>query len=297
MHPNTLPFLHALYGSVQGFITLTAIHPNRRRPTPSRHIPTGDEGALHEALDHLQAANQARWGAYLSVATRQADLGRWRRGGKSQLASLPALFVDMDGDPATALQSLNRCPLLPSCIVSSGGGLHSYWVFDEPTADFARADHLLRGLANYFHSDRTNVAQALRLPGTINTKPNRNGAYCDLLDLQPERRYRLEDFIVFTSPPTTRPRFSGLHPSSISMDRWKSISDEIVACLLNEYDGFLKPNGWIAALCPCGHRRDSPGAHFGFNPQTGNGFCFGRHGCLSLPLMCALLNVTIASLA
>ncbi len=296
MDADTLSFLRALYSSVQGFITLTAIHPDRRRPTPSRHIPTGDEGALCEALDCLHTTNQAGWGAYLSVATRKADLGRWRRGGKSQLASLPALFVDMDGDPDAGLLALKRCPLAPSCIVASGGGLHSYWLLQEPTADFARADYLLRGLTGYFQSDRTNVAQALRLPGTINTKPNRNGARCHLLDLQPERRYRLADFNRFAPLPRSRPRLHGSPPSWLAEHRRDALADEIAACLRNHYGGFLKSNGWIAALCPCGHHRDAPGAHFGFNPQTGNGFCFGRHGCLSLGALCTLLSIAVPSL-
>jgi hypothetical protein len=197
----------------------------------------------------------------------------------------------MDGDPAAALLSLNHCPLLPSCIISSGAGLHGYWLFEEPVTDFVRADRLLRGLAHHFQSDRTNVAGALRLPGTINTKPHRNGARCRILDFHPERRYGLADFDVFMPPPA-RPRSSGFHPSPLPADRRQTACNAIVDCLLEQYGGFVKTNGWIAALCPCGHHRDSPGAHFGFNPQTGHGFCFGRHGCLSLPLMCALLNVT-----
>jgi hypothetical protein len=162
MLADTLAFLHALYDEVPGgYLTLTAIHPDRNHPTPSRHVPLHNNLALTGALEHLLAANVRGWGAYFGVAPRRANLGRWRRGGKSHLANLPALFVDMDGDPNAALLSLNRCPLLPSCIISSGGGLHSYWLLREPTVDFARADRLLRGLANYFQSDRTNVAQAL----------------------------------------------------------------------------------------------------------------------------------------
>jgi hypothetical protein len=118
-----------------------------------------------------------------------------------------------------------------------------------------------------------------------------------LLDLHPECRYRLADFDVFMPLPPICPRFSSFQPPSIAVDRRKAISNEIAACLLDQYGGFIKANGWIAALCPYGHHRDSPGAHFGFNPQTGNGFCFGRHGCLSLALMCALLNVTTPSMA
>jgi hypothetical protein len=291
MTTDTLNFFRALYaGMGEGYLTLTAIHPDKQRPTPSRHIPVVNEVALREALECLFAANRAGWGAYLSVATRKADLGRWRRGGKDDLAYLPALFVDIDTDPEDALCALRLFTPAPSCIVSSGAGIHSYWL-TEPMTDFALADRILRGLASYFHADRTNVAQSLRIPGTINTKPQRGGALCHVIDMFPDRRYTLAGFAAFAAPCPTRSIRSSSQPASISTDTRRAISNEIAACLLHQYGGFLKSNGWIAALCPCGHHRDSPGAHFGFNPQTGIGFCFGRHKGLSLQSMCELLNV------
>src|SRR5258708_467795 len=189
MYPITLSFLHALYGSVQGCITLTAIHPDGTRPAVSRHVPVDDNAALEGALERLLTANLMNWGAYVSIATRKADLGRWRRGGRNDLQALPALFVDIDQDPELAVDRLHNFSLPPSCIVRSGRGIHAYWFLKEPTTEFDLTNRILSGLAVRFEGDRTNVVHMLRLPGSINTKPARAGALCHVTDLYPERRY------------------------------------------------------------------------------------------------------------
>ena len=61
--------------------------------------------------------------------------------------------------------------------------------------------------------------------------------------------------------------------------------------LEDQYSGRWQRNGWLAALCPCGHQRDGPGMHFGFNPLSGVGVCLGRHGRLLLKDLCLLLHL------
>ena len=103
--PNdTHAFLTALYRRSGGYLTLSAIHPDKTQPTPSRHIPLVDTPALENGVVDLLAANQGGWGAVFSVATRSADLGRWRRGGSADLYQLPALFADIDRPPREVLR-------------------------------------------------------------------------------------------------------------------------------------------------------------------------------------------------
>jgi hypothetical protein len=298
MYPDTLPFLHAQYGSVQGFITLTAIHPDGRRIAPSRHVPVGNEAALEEALERLHAANAMGWGAYVSIATRKCDLGRWRRGGRGDLLALPALFVDIDQEPEQAIDTLHDFALPPTCIIRSGHGIHAHWILREPTTEFDLANHLLRSLAGKFAGDRTNVVQMLRLPGSINTKPTRAGALCHVVELWPDRRYSLTDFAGFTAASPAqrgkdRPKdFSSL---AFSRDMNRALVSGVVECLVSEFQGYVKPNGYIASLCPCGHCHDQPGAHFNFDPSRACALCFGRHGRLLMKDLCQLLHVDPAS--
>ncbi|MBC7870870.1 MAG: hypothetical protein H7Y09_08525 [Chitinophagaceae bacterium] len=48
-----------------------------------------------------------------------------------------------------------------------------------------------------------------------------------------------------------------------------------------------------SGLCPCGHARDSPGAHFFFNPTVGCGRCHARHGPLWLTDLCSVPGIDV----
>jgi hypothetical protein len=289
---ETVAFLTALYRRSSGYLTLSAIHPNRKQSTPSRHIPLADTSALEVGLRDLLTANRRGWHGLYSVATRQADLGRWQRGSKADLYHLPALFADIDHPPREVLPRLRDTHPPPSAVVLSGGGVHAYWWLSEPTADWTAANAALRGLAQRLDGDRTHIAGALRLPGTVNTKPGRDNARCSLHDLN-DHHYTQEDFIIpmpkqietmaARDPPRRHRRYNNrkLNPQLI-----QAVSSRLLAD-----DGYIQNNGWIAAYCPCGHQRDRPGAHFAFNPSIGVGVCHGRHGRLLLRELCDHLHI------
>lgn len=308
----TLQLMRAIYrGQQAGYLTLTAIHPSKRLPTPSRHISITDRTAVHQALADLLAANAQSWGAYFSVALRKHPLDRWKRGGQSDLLVLPALFADLDGDLSASFERIQQAGLAgmpaPSAMVGSGRGLHLYWLI-TPTTDFRTANLVLAGLAERLGGDVTTAANALRLPGSRNTKPDVNRP-CQLLWLAEKRRYTLADFIPFQAetPPPRQPTKLPIRwrapPPTLRGDKPTLLSDElnpdlveaVVHILLRDYAGFVQNNGWIGALCPGGHSRDQPGRHFGFSPQHGVARCFGRHGQILLKELCTLIGVDPAS--
>ena len=282
MIPTTesVQFLTTLTARANGYLTLTALPPDRATAAPSRHVPLSDPDALQQAVEALHHANQRGWGGVFSVATRAHDRGRWRRGGLSDLHQLPALFVDLDHPPHEALPRLRDHPLPPSAIVLSGGGVHAYWWLTTPTSDWDTAQSLLNQLAHTLQGDRTHPAGAMRLPGTRNNKPIRHGAQCALHTLT-DRHYDLEDFLPvplpIRDPPSVRsPRSTQLNPHLL----------EVVTQRLLVGGGYVQRNGWIASCCPCGHTHDRPGAHFAFHPTWGIGVCHGRHGRLLLRDLC-----------
>ncbi len=278
-------FIRALWPAppANGFLTLTALAPDRHRAAPSRHISLHDTHALNDALHRLDQTNQMGWHALVGIATRQTDLGRWQRGGHRDLAALPALFVDIDRSPDRVLPRLRTFRPLPSCVVASGRGIHAYWFLRQPTTDWTTASQCLRTLARQLGGDNLSIAQSMRLPGSLNPKYN---LPCRMLSLKPDWRYDLADFPQGLPDPAQTP-IRPLGPHRLNARLVAAIS----RVLLTEYDGRYKRNGWIASLCPYGHAHDRPGQHFNFNPAIGLGYCFGKHGHKLLRNLCVAVGV------
>jgi hypothetical protein len=286
-------FFDALFARCPAYqdacLTLTAIHPDGKHSTPSRHILLHDTDALRDATAQLDKANAQGWGAYFAVGLRRPGLTRWQRGGAADVVALPALFVDVDDTSIEALIRLQCANPAPSCIVASGGGYHAYWWLDEPTADLHTALHVLRGLAAALGGDSLSVAQSLRVPQTRNTKPLRGKALCQVLELH-ERRYPLEAFDAYLPRPIVqRPR------SARSSHSQKFIPNaDLVASIADALAAFgCKPRGdWLNGACPFPERHKHGDQHpsFGFNTRTGYGYC---HVCGTLLLkdLCAALGI------
>jgi len=304
MHPDTLTFLNVVFQRCAPLqssarLTFTAIHPNGQHPTPSRHIPLDNRATLLDTLHRLADTNRMGWGAYLAVGLRKPGLSRWKRGGAAEVVALPAFYADIDDSTPATLMKLRGARLPPSVIVHSGGGYHAYWLLDEPTRDLNTARQVLQGLARTFGGDGLSPAQSLRLPGTVNHKPERGGALCHLVE-NSDRHYCLSDFQTFI-PPAPHPTASQPFTSSAfrhtgSRNLNMQLIHAITAVLYRDYAAQeQRRSDWLAALCPCGHARDSPGAHFFFHPAIGCGRCHGRHGTLRLTDLCSVLGIDAAT--
>ena len=149
----------------------------------------------------------------------QAEL-RTVRGRVDSAAVLTAIWVDLDvagpthssdtlpPDLETALGLLDAIDQPVSALVSTGSGVHAYWLLDDPWILATQADRLqaaelvarvqwaIRRLAEeqgYLVDATADLARVLRMPGTLNhktlvPKPSR----VELL--APERRYHVRDF-------------------------------------------------------------------------------------------------------
>lgn len=274
MHPDTQAFLDALFAPCeQGFLTFSAIHPDGQHPTPSRHVPLDDGACLARTLERLTHANRQGWGAYVAVATRKTNLGRWRRGGKADLLALPALFADIDRPPEEVLPQIRDFQPAPSCIIGSGRGVHLYFLLDRCATDLDFAGRVLHGLAAVLRADPLTCAQSMRLPGTLNRKPHRAPARCEVLELHPDRRYRLANFARYvTAPRKTRSlhRKPRHHASN-------QLNPRVVEALIDHFvaQGFKTRGTWLSGPCvyPEHHTHSDARPSFAFNPATGYGFC------------------------
>jgi putative DNA primase/helicase len=133
---------------------------------------------------------------YFGVATRIEKDGTLA-GGAKHCGAFHALFIDYDFKETSeedALALLAVCPVRPSIVISSGGGLHVYWLLREPIAA-AEGTSWLRRLSATMRSDcaATDAARILRVPGTMNYKydPPRP---VTIEVFRPDRRYALDEF-------------------------------------------------------------------------------------------------------
>ena len=118
---------------------------------------------------------------------------------------LPSGLTSTD-QPINASVTWSGCrgfdPAPSFVIVASGGGWHGYWMLDEPIllkdeADREKIAALLRGLFSALGGDPgyvKTVAGIMRLPGSTNTKSERNNAPVEIIECHPNRRYPLSDF-------------------------------------------------------------------------------------------------------
>lgn len=196
-------FLGALYQGCPDdlYLELRCIHPETGE-VKTLWSKVGDKRRLTSSFKQADALNREGFGVYFAPCLRSQS-----KGSAEAAALVPALWldVDTDGDPAQrngALEKLKAFDPAPSFVLDSGGGWHSYWLLDAPfvLTDIAarnRIADVLRGLASALCGDPAyvkSVASVMRLPGSINTKPEREGAIVTIVEDDPARRYSLAQF-------------------------------------------------------------------------------------------------------
>jgi hypothetical protein len=159
-------FLRALHP--EGYRDLRAFRKGESPKTAS--VPAADVATVDTFADRFHDHD-----VFVGVAPRLNSEGR----DITACAALHALFIDYDfkmSSEAEALRALASFPLTPSIVVNSGGGLHCYWLLNEPldlqNDGSVLAKQILRALATALGADLTAAepARVLRLPGTLNHK-------------------------------------------------------------------------------------------------------------------------------
>lgn len=149
-----------------------------------------DKPDVEEAFrKHAEQVSQGTDVWYSVCARRPGEYGPWKRGGEADVIGMPGVWVDIDvvsphhkatdlpteAEVAGAISRFDP----PSLVVMTGGGLHAYWVFEEPWwfTDYRAARKLSERFRLLF-GERSGVrvdpvqdlARMLRYPGTFNFK-------------------------------------------------------------------------------------------------------------------------------
>lgn len=199
-------YLNALFAGVDGFIDIRLFTANNSKRVVAKTIDHADKIITREA-NHLGV------NVHPGVATRITGGTSKGEGGKDNLQAVGAVWVDIDYKAEGDAERLEKkLPALPpvSMRVHSGGGVHLYWLLDEPYKLEApeaveRFENVLKGIAANLDGDMavTDASHVLRAPGTENY-PNkkkrdagRKTAPCRLQELDPDRRYSFDTFDAF----------------------------------------------------------------------------------------------------
>ena len=150
------------------------------------------------------------------------------RGKSEDVSAIGALWADIDihsaahvsdrlpGSLDEARDLLRQLPLRPSILVSTGHGLHAYWLLHEPwifespddrdqAAQLTKSWHGLVCAAatrkGWSLENLGDLTRVLRLPGTINHRDPDAPANVELIETAYDRRYDITDFEEFLPIP------------------------------------------------------------------------------------------------
>lgn len=194
---NVKEFFQALFEGTEGYIEIRPIDCKKKVKQHFYSITDIDRLIADLASDSLSYFKDTN--VYFGVCPR-----RERKGKEENVRQLNALWVDIDcetmKEKVKALKKLERFELPASIIVSSGHGLHCYWLLNELYLIENRENKLtakgyLKGLALALNADSTfDLSRILRVPGTKNLKNPHNPLPVEIIEFNTSRRYELSKF-------------------------------------------------------------------------------------------------------
>ena len=241
-----LEWLDRLYGRSPGYFTVCAF--DKGRIVSTKWYATSELARAARTIEHAAKS----YDIYVSVATHIEPQSGKSRGSTKTVQSISGFWADLDigtdghkaatfpnpKDEAEALSILDGLPE-PSAVIHSGGGLQTWWFFDEPWvfADASEAasasdawQRLLveRAEAKGLHVDSVgDLPRILRVPGTANHK------------LGTPRPVELR---TADGPPHPLVELSSLGPSSRPQTAAQTPTE--VGSPLGTWSDILTPHGW-----------------------------------------------------
>lgn len=221
MEMETIKFFEALYGKCPGgWLTIWTL--------PDKKTYWFEVSEYEEAAEMSLLLAHKEHDVYFGVGLRKEQQGTTQRGSKEDVAILPGVWMDIDirsdahkekrlpPDLEAALQIIDEFPFEPSILVSSGHGLHSYWLFKEPwiirtEEERKEAIHYLQEFQGTFLQyalnfgwkldNTSDLSRVLRVPGTINYKGEPKDVQILNRQLTALPRYKPEQLKKYFNPP------------------------------------------------------------------------------------------------
>lgn len=200
-HWDAIRFLEAIFAGQTGTIELRPKSHDGRWPQDERRFVPVTDGQFDPVPigDYVDACNAKKMHAYFGVAVRKEGA---TKGDAEHCVALTTLFIDGDYKNSSEKQVRKAIyydfPLPPSIVVSTGGGLHAYWFLPEPLPA-GQVEGVLKPFVHTFavaDQEVSDLPRVLRLPGTLNVKPEYGSPRPVVLDqFDSSRRYAVEDIL------------------------------------------------------------------------------------------------------
>ena len=167
---------------------------------PAKWLPARKVDSEYDEL--VEFAESERANVYFGVCPRQ------REGDSHDETVKKVRCVWCDIDDVTVEEAHRRWQAVeiprPSIVVSSGNGIHAYWLLDKDLISAAERNRLVTMLPVFYRAfggDHVqNLSRVMRPPGTFNYKEARNGRPpipCSLVFCDPEQRYPWSAFAAW----------------------------------------------------------------------------------------------------
>lgn len=266
---DTKQFLETLYSNADGYISLWEKTTKKTCFIDISNIDTIVDTAMSVRDDIYFGVN---------LGSKPKTSGRFIA---EEITIMPALYLDIDiagpnhkktnlpVDVDQAMAFINELPIEPSIIVSSGSGLHCYYIFKEPwqlesPEERLQAQAISKGWQDYirnrtkWHIDSTHdLPRVLRLPGTFNVKNSKNPVEVTVISSN-DNRYNPSDFSQYAAEITTvekRDKFKR-NPSdgtaSMAIDNCKFLQ------ICRDHADKLSEPQWLAMITNIARCSDGP---------------------------------------
>lgn len=209
-----MSFLGELFsGFEEGYITLCRFEPGQRLVSTRLRLDQIE-------TDVQKYIDEHRITLYYNVGVTRTELASSVRGSKSDVAGVGCIWMDIDLPKVDSkknypplehvMAALGDMPLRYTTLVDTGGGVHVYWLFNEPQLfeDVKAAEKfestLTKPWANLFKVKLAkygaydidsihDVSRMLRIPGSW----HKNGKQCVVAESNYALRYSADDFLTY----------------------------------------------------------------------------------------------------
>jgi hypothetical protein len=253
---ETSEFLLKVYGTLHGgYLSVTTLEKDGKARTKWFDLGQLDEMAAY-AVESGKTYN-----TYFGVNPRVKNLGEHLRGSNKDIAAVIGTYTDFDikGDahkeknlPETKeelMAFLMSLPKVPTAIVESGNGIHTYWLFDEiyyirNESDRVYAERILKGWESFVKEEAfreygwkfdsvSDLPRMLRAVGTLNHK-TAELPVCKVTSFS-ENRFSPSDFDEYTSVQPVKKSAGSTETDSFALMGTGSGRDLIESCVFLQH--------------------------------------------------------------